>query len=89
MTGVNVEDSIEKPASTSQIPSAKPTMYDYFLDVEKKSWIAWDWVVPEYVHDSNMNFSEILVPTIDTLKIDKILTLMNQVIRNIHFHESF
>lgn len=79
MGGVNVEDKKEKPAVVGQCPSAKPTLYDYFFDINAKQWIAWEWVVPEYVHDRNAKFSEILVPTIDTMRTDRILSLMNEV----------
>lgn len=77
---VNVNDSIDKPARTTQCPNSKPTLYDYFLDRDKKQWIAWDWIVPKYVHDPSMTFSEILVPTVDTLRTEKLLALMHQVI---------
>lgn len=77
---VNVTDTIDKPARTTQCPNSKATLYDYFLDIEKKQWIAWDWIVPNYSHDPSMKFSEILVPTVDTLRTGQLLALMNQVI---------
>lgn len=76
---VNVNDCIDKPARTTQCPGSKPTLYDYFLDCNKKQWIAWDWIVPKYEHDPEMKFSEILVPTVDTLRTEQNLSLMNKV----------
>lgn len=76
---VPVEDSSEKPASASQCPSAKPMLYDYFFDRKQRVWIAWEWIVPEYTHDRNMEMSEILVPTVDTLYTSAMLGLMNSV----------
>ena len=76
---INYEDSFEKPAKIGQLPTTKSTLYDYIFDMEQKVWMAWDWLVPGYVHNSEINFSEILVPTVDTLKTDWILTLMNNV----------
>jgi len=35
--------------------------------------------VPEYVHDTRMQLSEILVPTVDTVKTTWLLKLMNEV----------
>uniref|UniRef100_A0A182IR22 AAA+ ATPase domain-containing protein n=1 Tax=Anopheles atroparvus TaxID=41427 RepID=A0A182IR22_ANOAO len=78
---VACEDSQERPATVGQLPTLKPTLFDYFFDVERKEWHAWEWVIPGYVHDATTNFSEILVPTMDTLKIEKILDMMNNVRR--------
>jgi dynein heavy chain len=76
---MSVQDSIEKPANTTQCPSAKSTLYEYFFDIERREWIAWDWVMPQYKHNPLTKFSDILVPTVDTLRTDWILSLMNQV----------
>lgn len=76
---VNVEDSALKPATTTQCPSSKETLYDYFLDRDRKIWLAWEWTTPEYIHDPMMKFSEIVVPTVDTLRTNNILSLMNDV----------
>lgn len=76
---MTVQDSIEKPANTTQCPSAKSTFYEYYFDIERKEWIAWDWMIPEYVHTRTAKFSDILVPTVDTLRTEWVLELMNQV----------
>lgn len=77
---MSIQDAPDKPANTSQWPTAKSTLYEYFFDIEKKEWIAWEWILPEYIHDPKMKFSDILVPTVDTLRTDWILQLMKQVI---------
>lgn len=77
---MSIQDAPDKPANTSQWPSAKSTLYEYFFDREKKEWIAWEWILPEYVHDEKMKYSDILVPTVDTLRTDWVLQLMKQVI---------
>lgn len=76
---MSVQDSIEKPANVTQCPSAKPTMFEYFFDQERKEWVAWEWMIPEYVHNPMTKFSDILVPTVDTLRTEWMLGLMNQV----------
>lgn len=76
---MNVEDTIDKPATTQQIPTTKPTLFDYYLDQDRSMWIAWEWLVPTYIHDHDMKYSQILVPTVDTLKTDWILNSMNEV----------
>jgi dynein heavy chain, axonemal len=74
-----VQDTVERPANTTQCPTSKSTLYEYFFDAVKKEWIAWDWIIPEYVHNVNGKFSDILVPTVDTLRTEWMLNLMNQV----------
>lgn len=78
---MQVEDTIDKPATANQCPSNKATLYDYFFDQTKKIWMAWEWLVPQYIHDRSATFSEILVPTVDTLRIEWILNLMNEIKR--------
>lgn len=74
-----VEDTKEKPAAAYQFPTFKQTLYDYTFDKEKMVWIAWDWLVPDYVHNRQLHIDEILVPTVDTLRIEWLLRLMNSV----------
>jgi dynein heavy chain, axonemal len=76
---VVVEDTVECPAKLGQLPSAKATLYDYYLDMEKGVWIAWDWMVSEYKHSRVVEFSEILVPTGDTIRTEWLLSVLNQV----------
>lgn len=78
---MGVQDSPDKPANTSQCPTSKSTLYEYYFDIERKEWIAWDWMVPDYIHDSKGKFSDILVPTVDTLRTEWILNLMNYVMK--------
>lgn len=74
-----VNDSIEKPATTHQCPAAKKTLYEYFFDKQQKAWIAYDWIVPQYIHDVNLKFNEIFVPTADTVRINQILNQLSNV----------
>ncbi|KAH1015210.1 dynein axonemal heavy chain 10 [Dendroctonus ponderosae] len=76
-------DTIEKKCDLIHMPTACATLYDYFLDLKEKVWVAWDWLVPEYTHDTDQRFSQILVPTVDTVRVTYILQLMNQIKRPI------
>ncbi|KAK3924935.1 Dynein heavy chain 10, axonemal [Frankliniella fusca] len=78
---MSIEDSPDNPASPKHLPSAEPTLFDYFFDTEKKQWFAWKWLVPGYVHDPEKRFCEILVPTIDTERTTWFLRLMLKVKR--------
>ncbi|KAL7295702.1 hypothetical protein TKK_0011053 [Trichogramma kaykai] len=71
-----VEDSIERPATTRYLPTKYPLLYDYLLDVEKRAWIPWKYLIMKYVHERNMSFSEILVPTVDTMRATWYVSLM-------------
>lgn len=82
-TLMGVDDSPEQKCDFTHIPNAFPTLYDYYFDIPKKEWVAWEWLVPEYIHDKTMKFHEILVPTIDTVRITYVLKLMNDVKRPI------
>ncbi|OAF67720.1 1-alpha DHC [Intoshia linei] len=51
-----------------ELPTFYNTLYFYFWDVEKKVWISWVDIVPEYIHNPEVKFSNILVPTVDTVR---------------------
>ncbi|XP_037820573.1 dynein heavy chain 10, axonemal isoform X1 [Lucilia sericata] len=76
-----VQDAKDKPASGGQLPTCKPTLYEYFYNRETSCWMAWEWVVPRYVHDPNTKFSEILVPTVDSTRTVSILNLNSYIKR--------
>ncbi|CAL1680177.1 unnamed protein product [Lasius platythorax] len=76
-----VQDTPAKLATTRYIPVSFPTMYDYVLDVKRKVWMAWKWLVPTYLHDRQKTFSDILVQTIDTLRITWFVNLMSNLQR--------
>lgn len=86
---MSVQDSEEKPANSAQCPSAKPTLYEYFFDIERKFWIAYEWIIPEYVHNPAAYFSDILVPTVDTMRTEWTLSLMNTVRYNFFSYTVF
>lgn len=77
-----VQDTKDKPASGGQLPTCKPTLYEYFYCRQSSCWKAWEWIVPQYVHDPNMKFSEILVPTVDSTRTVNILNLNSYVSTN-------
>lgn len=72
-------DDKTKPAKSSQFPTSQPTLYDYYFDVQSGTWIAWNWIIPDYIHDKSKMFWDIMVPTAYTLVADHILKLMDVV----------
>lgn len=76
---MHLEDTLEKPAGPRHAPVAYPQLYDYLFDVKKHHWVPWKELVVKYVHDRKMSFSEILVPTVDTIRASWYINLMNEV----------
>ena len=64
-----------------EIPTMLPTLYDYYFDTEKSLWVTWSSVVPEYIHNAELRFNEILVPTIDTVRSTWLVELMVKINR--------
>jgi dynein heavy chain len=44
-------------------------VYDYQFNVETKEWVNWRDTVPEYTVDIKASFNEILVPTVDSIRM--------------------
>ena len=68
-------------AKAGEIPTELETLYQYYYDPRMKTWIPWADLVPEYTHDCTKQFTEILVPTIDTQRITWLLQLMLKISR--------
>ncbi len=52
-----------------------PQLYDYHFDAERLEWIPWSQLVPKYEHDPERRFTDILVPTQDTVRTKWLLNL--------------
>lgn len=64
-----------------EMPVGQPTLYEYFWDGEEKKWVPWSQKVPEYVHNSEVRFNDILVPTVDTVRTMWLLSLQVKIKR--------
>ena len=51
-----------------EFPETK-LVYDYKFDTVKKTWIGWLETVPEYSVDIKMSYNEIVVPTLDSVRM--------------------
>ncbi|KAI5166248.1 Dynein Heavy Chain 10, Axonemal [Manis pentadactyla] len=56
-----------------------PTLYDFHFDPTWKKWIPWNKLVPEYVHDRERKFIDILVHTVDTTQTTWMLEQMVKI----------
>ena len=66
----------DKLAGPGEIPCVEPTVFEYFWDGERVGWVPWVQLVPEYVHRPELKFNQILVPTVDTVRITWILDIL-------------
>ncbi|XP_013358995.1 PREDICTED: dynein heavy chain 10, axonemal isoform X2 [Chinchilla lanigera] len=53
-------------AKPGELPGHLPTLYDFHFDSKRNQWIPWGKLVPEYVHDRERKFIDILVDTTRT-----------------------
>ena len=58
-----------------QFPKAG-TIYDYLFSVESKKWLKWMDIIEPYEVDNKMSFSEIIVPTNDSIRNTYMLNLL-------------
>ncbi|CAH2295752.1 dynein heavy chain 10, axonemal [Pelobates cultripes] len=68
-------------AGPGELPGQLPTIYDFHFDGEKKKWIPWSKLVPQYIHKSDVKFIDILVPTVDTTRTTWLLEQMVKIKR--------
>lgn len=74
-----INDTKEMPAKSNECPTSKETLFDYFFDRNEKIWVAWEWIVPSYIHNITFNYCDHFVPTASTIQVEYILKLMNNV----------
>ncbi|KAF2987534.1 hypothetical protein EK904_013207 [Melospiza melodia maxima] len=65
MNVIHTEGVLAKPG---ELPGQLPTLYDFHFDGSQKMWVPWMQLVPEYIHNPEMKFLDILVPTVDTTR---------------------
>ena len=58
--------------SSGQLPSEKPLLFDHIFRPELNRWITWEDLIPNYEHDRSKRFSEIFVPTVDTIRLGRL-----------------
>ncbi|XP_068162278.1 dynein axonemal heavy chain 10 [Antennarius striatus] len=79
VSGLTPKLDASSPALPGEIPGYLPTLYDFHFDETEEKWVPWNSLVTTYTHDPEMNFPDILVPTIDTTRTSWILENMVKV----------
>uniref|UniRef100_I3N0B0 Dynein axonemal heavy chain 10 n=1 Tax=Ictidomys tridecemlineatus TaxID=43179 RepID=I3N0B0_ICTTR len=72
-------DTEEVWAKPGELPGQLPTLYEFHFDSKRNHWIPWSKLVPEYVHDHQRKFMDILVHTVDTTRTTWILEQMVKI----------
>ncbi|CAL8343019.1 unnamed protein product [Lota lota] len=68
-------------AGPGEIPGYLPTLFDFHFDGVQQKWVPWSSLVSKYVHDPDMKFIDILVPTVDTTRAGWLLEQMVKIKR--------
>ncbi|KAJ3602266.1 hypothetical protein NHX12_030025 [Muraenolepis orangiensis] len=71
----------EAKAGPGEIPGYLPTLYDFHFDGALQKWVPWSSLVSKYVHDPEIKFIDILVPTVDTTRAGWLLEQMVKIKR--------
>ena len=58
-----------------ELPEEVESLFEAFYDDTNKVWKTWNSLVPEYKHDPERKYNEILVPTVDTTRTEWLLRL--------------
>ena len=62
--------------SPGVIPTHSEYLFDYMFDVKEFHWVEWRRLVPKYVHNTAVPYPEIVVPTVETVKLEWLLKEM-------------
>ena len=54
----------------------KNTIYDYVWDGSSNKWVEWSETVEPYQHNPKLSFSELIIPTTDTIKYTHIMNML-------------
>ncbi|XP_062273833.1 dynein axonemal heavy chain 10 [Scomber scombrus] len=80
LTTVHDEKALVGPG---EIPGYLPTLYDFHFDGTQAKWVPWSTLVTKYIHNPEMKFADILVPTVDTTRASWIVEQMVMIKRSV------
>eukprot|EP00210_Caulerpa_lentillifera_P005286 g5050.t1 len=72
ISGLGLVDEVKIPVSRLPVGS----LYDYSLDTVEWQWVTWDQKLPQYQPPLTGSFSDILVPTVDTIRSTRLVDLV-------------
>lgn len=64
------DKALKEKMEQLQVPFPEErTLYDYNYDVDSKDWVYWMDTIKEFQVDTRLNYSEIVVPTVDSIRM--------------------
>jgi dynein heavy chain len=63
---------------SKEIPPEDGLVYDFLYDIKAYKWVGWMTTIPEFSVDPRLSFSEIIVPTMDTVRYT---FLLNELVK--------
>ncbi|CAF1082209.1 unnamed protein product [Didymodactylos carnosus] len=63
-------------AKVGEIPIEKPLLFDHIFQTESNQWMKWNDIIEPYEHDRTKRFSELLVSTVDTVRLEWLIASM-------------
>ncbi|XP_057687718.1 dynein axonemal heavy chain 10-like isoform X2 [Corythoichthys intestinalis] len=82
-SGLFIVNDDKTLAGPGEIPGYLNTLYDFHFDGTLQKWVPWNNLVTKYIHNHEMKFADILVPTVDTTKTSWILEQMVKIKRSV------
>ncbi|CAF4829118.1 unnamed protein product [Rotaria sp. Silwood1] len=67
---------IGSKAKSGQLPNEKFLLFDHIFQPEINQWIKWNDLIPKYEHDRSKRFTELMVPTVDTIRLEWLIKSM-------------
>lgn len=52
------------------------SLFDLYFDRDKLSWINWLKTVPAFVVPRDVTYAQLIVPTIDSIRMNKLMTML-------------
>ncbi|XP_061673976.1 dynein axonemal heavy chain 10-like [Syngnathoides biaculeatus] len=81
LSGLIIVSDEKRLAGPGEIPGYLPTLFDFHFDGNQQKWVPWTHLVTKYIHNHELKFADILVPTVDTVKTGWILEQMVKIKR--------
>ncbi|XP_075882096.1 dynein axonemal heavy chain 10-like isoform X2 [Nelusetta ayraudi] len=81
LSALTIVHDEKKLAGLGEIPGYLKSLYDFHFDGTQNKWVPWSSLVTKYIHDPQMKFADILVPTTDTTRCSWILEQMVKIKR--------
>ena len=52
------------------------SIFDLYFDREKLNWINWTKTMPPYVVPKDVKYSQLIIPTIDSIRMNKLMSML-------------